>query len=187
MKNGKYGGLIVLALVILLVGSGVSQYNGMVTAQEKVQSRYADIDTQLQRRMDLIPNLVSTVKGYMEHEQAVIDSVTSSREKLMNAGTVAEKSKASEELTTALNNLLVVVENYPELKANENFIQLQDELAGTENRIATARRDYNDAVRAYNLRIKRFPGVIFAGMFGFDQAEYFEAAEGSSEVPEVKF
>lgn len=187
MKNSKTGGIAIIAILVVLVLVLVGQYNGMISAQEKVDGAYADIQTQLQRRADLIPNLVSTVKGYMEHEQSVIDSVTESREKLMNAGTVAEASEANEQLTSALNNLLVVVENYPDLKSNENFIQLQDELAGTENRIATSRRDYNDAVRSYNLKIKRFPGAILAGMFGFDAAEYFEASEGSEAVPEVNF
>lgn len=187
-KGGSKGILIALIAVVLVLGISVSgTYNALVNASEKVDASYADIDTQLQRRSDLIPNLINTVKGYMAHEKEVIDSVTESREKLLGAKNIQEMADANEELSTALSNMLVLVENYPELKSNENFIQLQDELAGTENRIATARRDYNDAVREYNARTKRFPGVIFARLFGFDPAEYFEAAAGSTEVPNVQF
>jgi len=178
---------IILALIVLLGFSGVSTYNGMVTAYEKVESSYGDIETQLQRRADLIPNLISTVKGYMEHENEVIDSITQSREKLLAADNIQEMAEANDQLSAALSNLTVLVENYPDLKSNENFIQLQDELAGTENRIATARKDLNDAVRIYNSKIKRFPGVLFAGMFGFEKADYFQATEGSEEVPSVEF
>lgn len=191
-SENRGGGLklvlgIILALLVICCGTGISTYNGLVTAQEKVDSSYSDIDTQLQRRADLIPNLINTVKGYMQHETDVIDSITESREKLLSANNIQEIAEASDELTAALSNLLVLVENYPDLKSNENFIQLQDELAGTENRIATARRDYNDAVRVYNTKIKRFPGMIFANMFGFEKAAYFEAKEGSAEVPSVEF
>lgn len=178
---------IILALIVLLGFSGVSTYNGMVTAYEKVESSYGDIETQLQRRADLIPNLISTVKGYMEHENEVIDSITQSREKLLAADNIQEMAEANDQLSSALSNLTVLVENYPDLKSNENFIQLQDELAGTENRIATARKDLNDAVRIYNSKIKRFPGVLFAGMFGFEKTDYFQATEGSEEVPSVEF
>ncbi|MCQ2499928.1 MAG: LemA family protein [Lachnospiraceae bacterium] len=185
--NGKIGLIIVIAvLAIALIGT-ITTYNGMVNASEKVENASADIGTQLQRRADLIPNLVNAVKGYMDHETEVINSITESREKLINAGSLEEKAEANDALTQALSNFNVIVENYPDLKSNTNFIQLQDELAGTENRIATARRDYNDAVRSYNGIIKRIPGRFLAGMFGFEQADYFEAREGSEAVPTVEF
>ena len=188
MKNsGKIVLIVIGALLVLLVGSTFSSYNKMVAAEEKVLSAYADIDTQLQRRADLIPNLLNAVKGYMEHETSVIDSITQSRERLMRADTVEEKAEANDALTSALSNLNIVVENYPDLKASSNFVQLQDELAGTENRIATARRDYNEAVRSYNQSIKAMPGRIFASLFGFEPAEYFSANAGSNEVPNVTF
>lgn len=183
----KKGLLIVVLIVALCAGFGISTYNSLVTAQEKVSGSYADIDTQLQRRADLIPNLVNTVKGYMEHEQGIIDSITASRDRLLNAQSVQESADANEALTTALGQFFVIAENYPDLKANENFIALQDELAGTENRIATARKDYNQAVNEYNAMIRRFPAVLFAQKDGFEKAEYFEAAEGSAAVPTVEF
>ena len=187
-ENGRGSGLVILLIVLaLLVVSGISTYNGIVSKQEKVQSAYADIDAQLQRRADLIPNLVNTVKGYMDHEDSVIKAITESREKLINATTPQEKAEASDALTAALSSFNVVVENYPDLKANTNFMQLQDELAGTENRVATARRDYNGAVEVYNGAIKRIPGRFIASWFGFEPAEYFEAKPGSSEVPNVQF
>lgn len=180
--------LIAVLLILVLLGSwGAASYNSMVNKQEAVFNRYSDIETQLQRRADLIPNLVSSVKGYAEHEQGIIDSITESREKLLGAGDIQQLSEASSALDSAIKNLMVVVENYPDLKANTNFIQLQDELAGTENRVATARRDYNAAVREYNAMIRRFPGKFLAGLFGFEAAEYFEASEGSREVPNVTF
>ena len=179
--------VIVLAVVLIAVIAVITTYNGMVSAKESVDTAFSTIDTQLQRRADLIPNLVSTVKGYAAHEQAAIDSVTEARAQLAGAQTVGEKGAANTELTNALSRLLVVVENYPNLKANENFIALQDELAGTENRIAVARKDYNDVVRSYNTRIKSFPTNIFAGMFGFSAAEYFEADATDKDVPEVTF
>ena len=155
--------------------------------KEEVDNKFAAVDTQLQRRADLIPNLVNTVKGYAKQEQDVINSVTEARAKLAGATTVSDKAKADEELTSALNRLMVVVENYPDLKSSQNFIQLSDELSGTENRIATARRDYNEAVKEYNLKIKRFPTNLMAGMFGYSQRDYFEASEQSKEVPNVNF
>lgn len=186
-NNGKIILGILVVLVLLGLGGTISTYNSIITLEEKVTSSYSDIDTQLQRRADLIPNLINSVKGYMKHEQDIIDSITESRERLLNAGNMQERAQASDELTTALDQLNVVVENYPTLKADQNFIQLQDELAGTENRIATARRDYNQAVNAYNTKIKRFPAVFIARMLGFEKADYFEAAAGSSEVPNVSF
>ena len=147
----------------------------------------ANVDVQLERRADLIPNLVSTVKGYTSHETEIIDKITTARENLLKADTVEEKGTANDQLTSALNALMVVVENYPDLKSNENFIQLSDELAGTENRIATARRDYNNTVTDYNTTVKRFPTNILASMFGFEKKSYFEVSEGKTEVPKVEF
>ena len=183
----KKTGLIIIVVLVLLVLMGIGSYNGLVSKEEEVDNKFADISVQLERRADLIPNLVSTVKGYASHEESVIDSVTTARERLVNANTIEDKAEANQELTKALNNLFVIVENYPDLKANTNFIQLQDELAGTENRIAVARRDYNGAVKSYNKDIKSFPKSILAGMFGFDKKDYFEAKESSSEVPNVSF
>ena len=180
-------GLVIVILAAIFVLFGISSYNGLISKEEEVDNKLANISVQLERRSDLIPNLVNTVKGYASHEQSAIDSVTTAREKLVNASTVEEKAQANTELTTALNNLFVIVENYPDLKANENFIQLQDELAGTENRIATARRDYNEAVKIYNKEIKIFPKSILASMFGFEKKNYFESKESSSEVPNVSF
>lgn len=181
-----FAGVIALILIILIMmGSGV--YNNFVDLQENVKSKEAAIDVTLERRADLIPNLVSTVKGYASHEEKVIKDITTARENLLKAGSIEEKSAANDKLTNAIDALMIVVENYPDLKANTNFINLQDELAGTENRIAVARKDYNDAVKAYNASIKRFPNNLFAKMFGFDNAEYFEVSVGKTEVPEVNF
>lgn len=187
MKKSNMGLIIVIAIVILIGIIIMSSYNGIVSLSEDVDSKYATIDTYLQRRADLIPNLVSTVKGYTQHEESIIDSITEAREKMTSAKTVTEKAEANDELTSALNNLMIVVENYPDLKASTNFTQLSDELSGTENRIAVARRDYNDAVKTYNLSIKQFPNSILAGMFGFNTATYFEASESSKDVPNVSF
>ena len=187
MKKSSIAIIVVIVILLLIVIGGVSSYNGLVGLSEEVDNKFATIDTMLQRRADLIPNLVNTVKGYTNQEQSVIDSVTEARAKLNNANSVADKANADQELTSTLNNLLVVVENYPDLKSSENFINLQDELAGTENRIATARKDYNDAVKEYNAKIKRFPTNIISGMFGFEEKEYFQATEGSEEVPTVDF
>ena len=186
MKNSKTG-LIILGIIIIIAIILIAGYNGIVLASEEVDNKFATIDTQLQRRADLIPNLVNTVKGYADQEKDVINSVTTAREKLVGANSVSTKAEADQELTNALNRLLVVVENYPDLKSSQNFIQLSDELSGTENRIATARRDYNEAVKSYNLKIKRFPSNIMANMFGFSAKDYFEASEGSKVVPKVEF
>ena len=186
MKKSSIGILVVIAIIII-IAMLISSYNGIVSKAEEVDNKFATIDTQLQRRADLIPNLVNTVKGYAKQEQEVINSVTEARAKLAGATTVADKAKADDELTSALNRLMVVVENYPDLKSSQNFIQLSDELAGTENRIATARRDYNEAVKEYNLKIKKFPTNLMAGMFGYEQREYFEASEQSKEAPNVNF
>lgn len=184
MKKSLLIFLGVALVIILLVGSC---YNNLVSAEEEVEGKLSNIEVQLERRADLIPNLVSTVKGYITHEKDVIDSITSARENLVNANTAGEMAEANKNLTSALSNLFVIVENYPDLKSNTNFIQLQDELAGTENRIAVSRQDYNDAVKNYNKEIKKFPKNILAGMFGFEAKEYFEAKESSNNVPDVSF
>lgn len=187
MKKSTIAIIVVIVILIAIIAGLVSSYNGVVSLSEEVDNKFATIDTMLQRRADLIPNLVNTVKGYTNQEQAVIDSVTDARAKLAGANSVEEKANADQELNTALSNLLVVVENYPDLKSSQNFINLSDELAGTENRIATARKDYNDAVREYNTKIKRFPTNVVSGMFGYGEKEYFQASEGSEEVPTVDF
>ena len=187
MKKSTIAIIVVVVILVAIIAGLVSSYNGVVSLSEEVDNKFATIDTMLQRRADLIPNLVNTVKGYTNQEQAVIDSVTDARAKLAGANSVEEKANADQELTSALNNLLVVVENYPDLKSSQNFINLSDELGGTENRIATARKDYNDAVREYNTKIKRFPTNIVSGMFGYGEKEYFQASEGSEEVPTVDF
>ena len=187
MKKGLITGGVIVGIILLLVVMFSSTYNSLVGKEEEVEGKLADISVQLERRADLIPNLVSTVKGYVSHEQSIIDSVTKARENLVKADNAEEMASANQELTTALNNLFVIVENYPDLKANTNFINLQDELAGTENRIAVARSDYNAAVKDYNKTIKSFPKNILAGMFGFEEKEYFEAKESANEVPNVSF
>ena len=186
MKKGMIIAIIV-GLVVILGIALISANNNLVAMEAEVDGAFADIDTYLQRRADLIPNLVNTVKGYAAHEQEAIDSVTEARANLAGASTVEEKAAADSALTTALNNLLVIVENYPDLKASANFTQLADELAGTENRIATARRDYNDAVQNYNTAIRKFPNSLIAGLFGFAQKDYFQASDGAQNVPNVEF
>lgn len=185
-STGKLLIILLIAAAILCAGF-FSGYNKMVTLQETVERSYADIGTQLQRRSDLIPNLVSTVSGIMAHEQAIIDTVTQSREALLGAKTVADQANADQALSQSLNSLLAIAESYPELKSNENFIRLQDELAGTENRIAVARRDYNTTVEQYNAHIKKFPNMILANLMGFHPAPYFEAQANAMEVPHVTF
>ena len=175
------GVIIVLAIIIAIM------YNSLVTLKQRTQNAWSQIDVQLQRRFDLIPNLVNTVKGYTNHETEVIDKVTSARTKYLNASSTDEKIAANNEISQALSNLLVVIENYPDLKSSSNYTQLADELSGTENRIAVARRDYNEAVKTYNVSIKKFPKNILANMFGFDAATYFEASESSKDVPNVSF
>lgn len=186
----KKGFKVLLAIIIIIVALGfmiAGSYNGLVTEKEAVDAAFRDIDTQLQRRADLIPNLVNTVKGFAAQEVTVINSVTEARAKLAGAQKVSEKAEADAGLSSAISRLLVVVENYPDLKSNANFIQLSDDLAGTENRIAVVRKDYNNVVKTYNTKIKRFPTVIIASIFGFEKADYFEASEGAQNVPQVTF
>ncbi|MEL7563565.1 MAG: LemA family protein [Dehalobacterium sp.] len=162
-------------------------YNGLVTLNENVDSQWSQVENQLQRRADLIPNLVATVKGYAAQEQTIFTAVAEARSKLLNAQGPADSAEANGELTSALGRLLAISEAYPQLKSDANFRQLQDELAGTENRIATARKDYNDSVQVFNTKIKKFPTNIFAGILGFDEKEYFQAEEGAKDVPKVEF
>ena len=187
MKKSSIILIVVVALIALLFISLISSYNGLVSKKEAVTNQYSNLDVMLQRRADLIPNLVNTVKGYTSHENEVIDKITQARQNLLSANSLEDKEKANNELTKSLDALMVVVENYPDLKSSENFINLQDELAGTENRIATARRDYNNAVNTYNSSVKKFPTNILAGMFGFNVEPYFEADSRSQEVPSVNF
>ncbi len=183
----KKSWIIILAVLILFGILAVSNYNGLVALNESVNGKWSQIDVQLQRRADLIPNLVATVKGYASHEQEILNNLADARSRLVGAQGVADKAAANESLNTTLSRLLVIVENYPNLKADANFRQLQDELAGTENRIAVARKDYNDSVQIYNAKIKSFPTSIFAGMLGFSEREYFQAQASSKTAPEVKF
>lgn len=187
MKRGLIIIIVIAAVILVFAVSLIGSYNGLVSQKESVDNSFRNIDTQLQRRADLIPNLVATVKGFAAQEKTIIDSVTSARAKLAGAQTVGDKATADGELSTALSRLLVVVENYPELKSDANFRQLSDELAGTENRIAVSRKDYNDVVKSYNIKIKSFPTFLIAGIFGFKEAEYFQAAEGTDTVPTVSF
>ena len=180
--------LIVIVAILAIIGIGIGMsYNEIVTLKENVSNEYSNINVQLERRADLIPNLVNTVKGYVEHEEKTIEMITSARENLLKADSVDEKAKANEDLDNALNALMVIVENYPDLKANENFINLQDELAGTENRISTVRRDYNEAVKSYNTKIQKFPTNIIAKIFNFEKEAYFEVEESKTENPTVDF
>lgn len=181
--------LLIVLLVLLIVGGALlfSGYNGLASSRESVDAARANIDTQLQRRADLIPNLVETVKGFAAQEQEVLDSVTAARAQLAGAQTMPEKAEANDALSGALSRLLVVVESYPELKSDQTYIGLMDELAGTENRISVARDDYNSTVRAYNQKVVTFPGSLMAGLFGFEKADYFEATDNAQTPPTVNF
>jgi LemA protein len=188
--------IIIIAVIAVIAVYGVSSYNSMVSQEEAVGTAWSNVENQYQRRADLIPNLVNTVKGYAAHEKETFDAVVSARAKATQT-TVSiddltpEKMEAYQraqgEVGSALSRLLAVTENYPELKANENFQTLQAQLEGTENRISVERRNFNDVAREYNTSIRRFPKNIFAGMFGFEKRPYFEAQEGTEKAPEVKF
>lgn len=177
----------IIIIIIIAVSWYVRSRNQIITLDEEINSAWAEIDNQLKRRNDLIPNLVATVKGFAKQEQDVFSAIADARAKLAGAGSVAETAEGDNELRGALSRLLVVVEAYPELKSNENFKQLQDELAGTENRIAVARKRYNDQVRTYNTRIRTFPGSAIARSMAFEQREYFEIGEGERATPIVDF
>jgi LemA protein len=179
--------IVIVALVLIPLLYLKGTYNSLVTMDEGVKATWAQVENQLQRRYDLIPNLVQTVKGYASHEEEVFLKVTEARSRVGGAGSVSDKIAANNSLSAALSRLLVVVERYPELKANTNFLRLQDELAGTENRIAVERRRYNESVRAFNTKIRRFPTNIIAGIFGFGRASLFEVPEEKQEAPKVSF
>jgi len=184
--KGFFIGLGVVILLIII--SFASVYNGIVSKHENITAKWAQVENQLQRRNDLIPNLLNTVKGYASHEKTVLENITNARSQWAKATTVGDKIKAASGLDAALARLLLVVENYPNLKADQAFLKLMDELSGTENRIAVERMRYNEAVRDYNVTVRSFPGNFVAGMFGYKPAtEYFKAQETAKTVPEVKF
>jgi LemA protein len=178
---------VVAVLAIILIGSLVGGYNNLVQLDTQVDNSWAQVENQLQRRNDLVPNLVETVKGITQQEQEVFGAIADARARMAGATTQSETMGASRAMDGALGRLFVVVENYPQLRSSENFMRLQDELAGTENRIATERRRYNESVRSINATIRSFPVMLYAGAMGFEQKEFFEAAEGAEQVPEVNF
>ncbi len=192
----KKSTIIILAVVGIVLIWAVVGYNGLVSADEAVNTAWSNVENQYQRRADLIPNLVNTVKGYAAHEQQTLDAVTEARTRATQMTISAEElteeklqeyQAAQGELGTALGRLLAITEAYPDLKANQNFLELQAQLEGTENRISVERRNFNDVAREYNTSIRSFPKNILAGMFGFEARPYFEAAEGAAEVPAVQF
>lgn len=195
MKKNK--GLIITIVVIALVAIwGISSYNGLVSMDENVSNQWANVETQYQRRSDLIPNLVNTVKGYAKHESETLESVMAARSQATQVKIdpsnctpqqLAAYQKAQGDVTTALGKLLAITENYPDLKANQNFLELQSQLEGTENRINVARKDFNDTAKKYNTSLRRFPRNIVASMFGFEKRAYFEAEAGAEKTPKVEF
>ena len=178
---------IFIAVIVVLAVILFGLYNGLVTARNRVKESWSGIDVQLKRRADLIPNLVETVKGYAAHERTVFEDVTKARSSLLGAGTAKEAEAANNQLTGALKTLFAVAEAYPELKASENFKELQQELSDTESKIAASRQFYNANVLDYNTKIQTFPGVVFAGMFGFAPSDFFEATEEEKKAVQVKF
>ena len=192
MNKGLIVAVVIIAILLLIVLAAFGQYvsvkNTLVAKNEAVKAAWSQVDIVLQRRADLIPNLVETVKGYAQQEQTVFGDIAKARSALLSAGTPQEKIAANGQLDGAISRLLVIVENYPQLKSNENFLRLQDELAGTENRIAVERKRYNDTLRDYDTYVQQFPNSIFAGIAGFKPNEaYFEASPASREAPKVNF
>ena len=195
MKKNK--GLIITIVVIVLVAlGGILSYNGLVGMDENVSNQWANVETQYQRRSDLIPNLVNTVKGYAKHESQTLEAVMAARSQATQVKIdpsnctpqqLAAYQKAQGDVTTALGRLLAITENYPDLKANQNFLELQSQLEGTENRINVARKDFNDSAKEYNTSLRRFPRNIIASMFGFEKRNYFEAESGAEKAPKVEF
>lgn len=192
----KKSSIILIVIAVLAVIWGVSAYNGLVTMDENVNTEWANVETQYQRRADLIPNLVNTVKGYAAHESETLESVIAARSKAtqitidpanLTPEKLAEYQEVQGAVTSALGKLLAISESYPDLKANQNFLELQAQLEGTENRINEARRKFNNVAKEYNTAIRRFPKSLLAGMFGFDKRAYFEAAEGAQNAPVVEF
>jgi len=196
MKRSTLILIAVVAILVLLVSGAISQYNKLVRLDEDVNSQWANVENQYQRRSDLIPNLVATVKGYASHEQETLEGVVSARARAtqmtidpdnMTPEKLQQFQAAQGELSSALGKLLMITENYPDLKANQNFRDLQVQLEGTENRIANERTQFNNMAKSFNATIRQFPSNILAGMFGFDKKIYFEAEEGSNKAPEVQF
>ncbi len=196
MKKSLVSILVIVGIILVLVMMGTSRYNRLVSLEEGVTGAWAQVENVYQRRADLIPNLVNTVKGYAEFEQTTLTQVIEARSKAtgvnINAENLDESSiqqfqQAQESLSSALSRLMVVVERYPDLKANQNFLDLQSQLEGTENRITVERRNFNQTAQDYNAQIRRFPNNIFAGLFGFDRKAYFEAEQGADQAPEVQF
>ena len=183
----KIGLIIVLGIIALLVIYVISVYNKLVNSRNKVENQWSQIDVQLKRRADLIPNLVETVKGYAKHEEGTLTKVIEMRNKAVNATTVNEKVEANNELTGALSRLMVIAEAYPELKANQNFVSLQNDLKDTEDKISYARQFYNDSAMNFNNLVEMFPSNIIANMFGFKKFEFFKVEEEAKEVPKVEF
>ena len=182
--------IVIVAIVVILLLILMLSYNGLVKTRNRVDNAWSQIDVQLKRRHDLIPNLVETVKGYAAHERGTLEAVTNARANAINAssqGTVAEQAQAENVLSGALKSLFAVAEAYPDLKANQNFLQLQEELTSTEDRIAYARQFYNDSVRTYNTKIQQFPATILANMFHFEAREFFDAEPGDTEPVQVQF
>lgn len=178
---------VLIAVIVIIAIMIVPRYNSLVNLDEEVNQKESQIDTQLQRRGDLIPNLVSTVQGYASHEEEIFTDIAEARSRLSGAEGVEETAEANNEMTSALSRLLAISENYPDLQASEQFTGLRDELAGAENRIAVARQDYNTAVQEYNRNTRTFPGNLIAGIFNFEDKPYFEADESAQDVPEVEF
>jgi LemA protein len=188
MTKGLIAIAVLVIIVLIVFGQYVAVKNTLVSKNEGVKAAWSQVDIVLQRRADLIPNLVETVKGYAQQEQTVFGDIAKARSTLLSAGTPQEKIAANQQLDGALGRLLLIVENYPQLKSNENFLRLQDELAGTENRIAVERKRYNDALQDYNTYVQQFPNSFFANIAGFKPNEaYFAATEGSREAPKVNF
>ena len=195
-KPKNMGWIVAGAVVLVLVLWGIGSYNGLVNMDEEVNGKWANVETQYQRRSDLIPNLVNTVKGYATHERQTLEAVMQARSQATQVKIdpsnctpqqLAAYQKAQGDVTTALGKLLAISESYPQLKANENFLELQSQLEGTENRINVARKDFNDAAKEYNKSIRRFPKSIIAGMCGFGKHSYFEAEAGADKAPKVEF
>jgi LemA protein len=179
---------VIIGIVVALVAmSLIGTYNGLVQLDQEVKTAWAQIDNQLKRRADLIPNLVETVKGFAAQEKEIMGAISDARAKMAGAATPGEAAEADAALTSALGRLLVVVENYPNLKSDQTFMRLMDELSGTENRISVARKDYNDLVKVYNVKVRSFPTMLIAPIFGFQQAEYFEVSAADRETPNVNF
>lgn len=181
------GWIILIVVLVVMIAWTISTYNSLVQLRNKVRNAFAQIDTQLQRRFDLIPNLVETVKGYAGHEKEVLENVTASRSGYMNATSNEQKMEMSNQLTSTLKTLFAVSENYPDLKANTNFMSLQEELSETEDKVAYARQFYNDAVSIYNTKLEMFPSNLVAGVFGFQSEAFFDAVAEANAAPRVQF